>query len=93
MKQILLFGAGKSATVLIDYLLQYAAEGNWELQVIDTDLETAKSKINNSPYGYAYSYDIHRRRIFVLQRWTFSKEMNLLYGSFIIWCMAHFCRA
>jgi len=58
MNQILLFGAGKSATVLIDYLLQFAAEGNWELQVIDADLETAKSKINNSPYGYAYSYDI-----------------------------------
>jgi hypothetical protein len=58
MKQILLFGAGKSATVLIDYLLQNAASYNWELVVVDSDLELAKSKINNSPYGYVFSFDI-----------------------------------
>jgi saccharopine dehydrogenase-like NADP-dependent oxidoreductase len=58
MKQILLFGAGKSATVLIDYLLENAATGNWELTVIDANIELAKSKINNSPYGFAFSFDI-----------------------------------
>src|ERR1044072_304605 len=58
MKQVLLFGAGKSATVLIDYLLENAADNNWELTVIDANLELAKSKINNSPNGFAYSFDI-----------------------------------
>lgn len=58
MKQILLFGAGKSATVLIDYLLDNAATSGWELTVIDANLELAHSKIKNSPYGFAYSFDI-----------------------------------
>lgn len=58
MKQVLLFGAGKSATVLIDYLLENAAANNWELSVIDANLELASSKIKNSPYGYAFSFDI-----------------------------------
>ncbi|HLG40469.1 MAG TPA: saccharopine dehydrogenase C-terminal domain-containing protein [Chitinophagaceae bacterium] len=58
MKQILLFGAGKSATVLIDYLLENAASANWELTVIDSNLELAKSKIHNSPYAFAFSFDI-----------------------------------
>ena len=58
MKQVLLFGAGKSATVLIDYLLENAAAGNWNLIVVDANIELAKSKINNSPYGFAYSFDI-----------------------------------
>lgn len=68
MKQVLLFGAGKSATVLIDYLLKNAPTGNWELSVIDADLELAKSKINNSPYGFAFSFDIadeEKRREFI----------------------------
>src|SRR5258705_2753859 len=58
MKQLLLFGAGKSATVLIDYLLGNAISCNWELSVVDADLELAKSKVNNSAYAYVYSFDI-----------------------------------
>ncbi|MEI9912465.1 MAG: saccharopine dehydrogenase C-terminal domain-containing protein [Bacteroidota bacterium] len=58
MKQILLFGAGKSATVLIDYLLANADEGNWKLIVVDANLELANSKINNSSFGTAVSFDI-----------------------------------
>src|SRR5258706_16476624 len=58
MKQILLFGAGKSATVLIDYLLENAATGNWELIVVDANIDLAKSKINNSAYGFAFPFDI-----------------------------------
>jgi saccharopine dehydrogenase-like NADP-dependent oxidoreductase len=59
MKNILLFGAGKSATVLIGYLLNNAAEGNWKLILVDADINLAKSKINNSPYGEAVSFDIN----------------------------------
>jgi saccharopine dehydrogenase-like NADP-dependent oxidoreductase len=59
MKQVLLFGAGKSATVLIDYLLENAGAGNWKLIVADADIKLAQSKINNSPFGTAVSFDIN----------------------------------
>ena len=35
MKQILLFGTGKSATVLIDYLLENAITENWKIWRVD----------------------------------------------------------
>jgi saccharopine dehydrogenase-like NADP-dependent oxidoreductase len=59
MKKILLFGAGKSATVLIDYLLQNAEKERWQLIVVDADLQAAKSKIGDSPHGLAVSFDIN----------------------------------
>jgi saccharopine dehydrogenase-like NADP-dependent oxidoreductase len=59
LRKILLFGAGKSATVLIDYLLQNTGKENWQLTVVDTDIETAKSKIDNSESGCAISFDIN----------------------------------
>lgn len=58
MKQVLLFGAGKSATVLIDYLLSHAKKEQWELVVVDADLQLARAKINDSPFGRAASFDI-----------------------------------
>jgi saccharopine dehydrogenase-like NADP-dependent oxidoreductase len=58
MKRILLFGAGKSATVLIDYLLSHAAEGEWQLMLADANLQLARSKVGHSPYGRAVSLDI-----------------------------------
>lgn len=58
MKQILLFGAGKSATVLIDYLLMNAQKENWKLIVADANLQLALDKINNSSFGSAISFDI-----------------------------------
>jgi len=58
MKKILLFGAGKSATVLIDYLLKNALVENWMLTVVDSDLELAQSKIGNALSGEAVSFDI-----------------------------------
>jgi len=66
MKNILLFGAGKSATVLIDYLLANAEKENlttgqagWRLTVVDADINLAQSKIGISPYGKAVSFDIN----------------------------------
>jgi len=60
MKKILLFGAGKSATVLIDYLIANAVKENWQLIVVDADIELAKSKIGISSYGLAVSFDINK---------------------------------
>jgi saccharopine dehydrogenase-like NADP-dependent oxidoreductase len=58
MKHILLFGAGKSATVLIDFLLNESSAGNWRLTLVDADLELARQKINDHPNGKAVSFDI-----------------------------------
>lgn len=58
MKTILLFGAGKSATVLIDYLLENAVAENWNLVVVDANLQLALSKIGHSSRGSAVSFDI-----------------------------------
>ena len=59
MKQILLFGAGKSATVLIDYLLENAISENWKVIVVDADIELARSKTGSSGPAEAVSFDIH----------------------------------
>ncbi len=58
MKKILLFGAGKSATVLIDYLIENAQKENWKLLVVDTNLQLALDKIKDSPFASAVSFDI-----------------------------------
>lgn len=58
MKQILLFGAGKSATVLIEYLLKNAAGENWQLTVVDADLSGAQKKIGDSTSGKAVAFAI-----------------------------------
>ena len=58
MKKILLFGAGKSATILIDYLLESAEKENWHITVVDADLRLAESKISGSSYGLPLSFDI-----------------------------------
>ena len=58
MKTILLFGAGRSATVLIDYLLENAISGNWRLVLVDADHALASSKIGPSQRGTPVSFDI-----------------------------------
>jgi saccharopine dehydrogenase-like NADP-dependent oxidoreductase len=58
MKQVLVFGAGKSATVLIDYLLRHAEQENWFLTLVDANREAAQKKIGTSPSGKAIGLDI-----------------------------------
>jgi saccharopine dehydrogenase-like NADP-dependent oxidoreductase len=58
MQKVLVFGAGKSATVLIDYLLTSAEKEHWNIVVVDADLALAKSKIASRPNGEAVSFDI-----------------------------------
>jgi saccharopine dehydrogenase (NADP+, L-glutamate forming) len=55
---ILIIGAGKSATVLIQYLQQKAVENNWYILLADGDAETAKNKWNNAPNGTALGVNI-----------------------------------
>lgn len=44
MKQILIIGAGRSSTVLIDYLKKYTQEAPVRLTIADADLQLAKAK-------------------------------------------------
>lgn len=59
MKQILLFGAGKSATVLISYLIGQAEKENWQLVVVDADLQAAQKKTGDSQHAKAMSFNIN----------------------------------
>jgi saccharopine dehydrogenase-like NADP-dependent oxidoreductase len=58
MKTILLFGAGKSATSLIDYLGKSCDENGWKLVVCDSNLSLAESKTKNFPAAEAISFDV-----------------------------------
>ena len=60
MKKILLFGAGKSATVLINYLLGNAAAENWHLMLADADESTARKKLGDSAFATAIGLDVHK---------------------------------
>lgn len=48
MKNILLFGAGKSATCLIDYLINNAATESWHLTIADANVEIIECKTGNA---------------------------------------------
>jgi saccharopine dehydrogenase-like NADP-dependent oxidoreductase len=58
MKQILLIGAGRSATTLIQYLLQHAAECHWHLTVGDLSVELAQKKVGQHPHAKAIAFDV-----------------------------------
>lgn len=74
MRTILLFGAGKSATVLIEYLLANALTENWQLIVVDADLQLAKEKLRNHPHGIAAAFDITHE----VERQTFIQEADIV---------------
>ena len=50
MKSIVLFGAGKSATCLIDYLTRICTEKKWILTIADADAEALNKKLVPSPF-------------------------------------------
>ena len=58
MKQILLFGAGMSASSLIKYLLEQCDKFDWQLKVIDRDLELINSKLKGHAKSEAIVIDI-----------------------------------
>jgi saccharopine dehydrogenase-like NADP-dependent oxidoreductase len=59
MKKILLFGAGKSATSLIRYLLDVTAARGWQLVVAESNLPLAQSKIGGAQQARAVAIDVH----------------------------------
>ena len=61
--QILVLGAGKSATILIQYLQKKAVENNWYMVLADGDKSLAETKWNNAKNGHAVGFDIENDAI------------------------------
>ena len=74
MKKIIIFGAGRSSTSLIEYLLSIAEEQNLLITLLDYNEELAKSKINNHKFGEAHFIDANNPN----ERLKFIKESQLV---------------
>ncbi len=61
LNHILIIGAGRSATDLIDYVLKKAKENNWSVIVADSNIEQATKKIKNHPNGRAAWLDVMKK--------------------------------
>ncbi len=59
MKNILVIGAGRSASSLIKYLLDHAATENWNVTVGDVSMELVKQKTGNHPQARPLTFDIN----------------------------------
>ncbi|MFT3794939.1 saccharopine dehydrogenase family protein [Flavobacterium sp.] len=59
MRNILIIGAGRSASSLIQYLLNKSAAENLHLTIGDLSLELAQRKTKNHPNATAIALDIH----------------------------------
>ncbi len=59
MRQLLILGAGRSSTILIERLLSVCAQRGWKLRLGDLSLDQAKSKIQGHAYASAFACDIH----------------------------------
>ena len=59
MSKILIIGAGRSTSSLIDYLLKQSSNNNWHIIVADVSLELAKSKIKGFANADAISFDVN----------------------------------
>lgn len=58
MQSILVVGAGRSASTLIQYLLEHSETNNWQVVVGDYDASLAKQKVGNHPNGKAIAFDV-----------------------------------
>ena len=58
MRTVLIIGAGRSASSLIQYLLNKSVEEDLHLIIGDLSIESARNKTNNHPNATAISFDI-----------------------------------
>ncbi|PTX44560.1 saccharopine dehydrogenase (NAD+, L-glutamate forming) [Christiangramia gaetbulicola] len=61
MREILIVGAGKSTSVLINYLLQQADSENLFLRIGDIDIENARKACNNHSKCEAFELDVFKK--------------------------------
>jgi saccharopine dehydrogenase-like NADP-dependent oxidoreductase len=57
MRNILVLGAGRSSSSLIQYLLQNSQACEWQVTVGDAHLQVAQDKVQNHPRGKAVRFD------------------------------------
>jgi len=60
MREILIVGAGKSTSVLINYLLEQANKEDLFLRIGDINIENAKKACNNHPKCEAFELDVFK---------------------------------
>lgn len=58
MKNILVIGAGRTSSSLINYLLKKSKELDWAITVADQSLELAEHKVGNHPSGRAIKFNV-----------------------------------
>jgi len=58
MNNILIIGAGRSSTALINYILKESEQFGWAVTVADADPKQAAKKINNHPNGRTAWLDV-----------------------------------
>lgn len=61
MKNILVLGAGLSASSMLRYLLDHAEENQWHLRVTDVDFEMLKRKLNGNSFATALQFNALER--------------------------------
>ncbi len=59
MKTILVIGAGRSSSSLIQYLLNHAANEKWQVRVGDVDEKNAVARVSGNINGTAFRFDIN----------------------------------
>lgn len=60
MNKIVLLGAGRSASVLIQYLLNWASANDYYLHLGDLNLELAAEKLGGHERGIAFAFDVNK---------------------------------
>src|ERR1700682_4095751 len=74
MKNIVVFGAGKSSTCLIDYLTVVCTIKNWRLTIADANAEAMKKKMIQSSYVNAVQVNVENSQ----ERHTLIKNADLV---------------
>jgi len=59
MKNILVIGAGRSASSLIKYFLDNSIKENWNVTVGDVSLDLVKQKVGSHPNARAIAFDVN----------------------------------
>jgi saccharopine dehydrogenase-like NADP-dependent oxidoreductase len=62
MKNILVIGAGRSASSLIKYLLDHARQEGWKVTVGDVSLDLVKQKTGGHPHARPIAFDINNEQ-------------------------------
>ena len=74
MKKILVLGAGRTASSLINYLANKSAENDWQITIADMSLELAANKAKNLPRTKAIQFNIFNEE----ERTALLKKMDIV---------------